>query len=364
MPPEQRGQTYRTTNGWGVRWYENGRRPRKAGFSSKSAALTHYRDDIRPRLRGDSSIDARRTTLADFTTLYLAAHSVGREESTITTLRARMSRPLAAFGDVTLRDLERRVVEIAAWRATTPERSRSGVTAAMRQTIDAAVRWGVMTTNPVRLAGSNRQPKRPEIIPFTRAEIDRLAELGPYAPMLRFAVETGMRPSEWLAVERRDVRGAEGVVLVKRTYVRGKLKAHGKTTASRRRVPLSALALGAIDAAPPRIDTPLVWPSASGLHLDLHNWRARYWIPALDAAGLEKGRRIYDLRHTFATEALAAGLSTFAVARYVGTSVRMLDATYGHLALGSDDAARALLDARADVRATTGPRITLSADPG
>ena len=61
-----------------------------------------------------------------------------------------------------------------------------------------------------------------------------------------------------------------------------------------------------------------------GKHLDLENWRHRDWHPALDAAGIPS-RRIYDLRHTFATHALAAGLSIFEVARFMGTSVSVID---------------------------------------
>jgi integrase len=38
----------------------------------------------------------------------------------------------------------------------------------------------------------------------------------------------------------------------------------------------------------------------------------------------------YALRHTYATMALRAGLPTFTVARRLGTSVAMIDATYGH----------------------------------
>jgi hypothetical protein len=40
------------------------------------------------------------------------------------------------------------------------------------------------------------------------------------------------------------------------------------------------------------------------------------------------------LRHTFATEALAAGVSTFELARVIGTSIAMIDRHYGHLARG------------------------------
>ena len=41
-------------------------------------------------------------------------------------------------------------------------------------------------------------------------------------------------------------------------------------------------------------------------------------------AGIPK-RGPYHLRHTFATEALAAGVSIFELARLMGTSVAMID---------------------------------------
>ena len=51
------------------------------------------------------------------------------------------------------------------------------------------------------------------------------------------------------------------------------------------------------------------------------------------------------MRDSFATWALDAGPSIFELARYMGTSVEMIDRTYGHLAQGAEDAARAKLDA-------------------
>ena len=61
------------------------------------------------------------------------------------------------------------------------------------------------------------------------------------------------------------------------------------------------------------------------------------------AAGVEH-RRIYDMRHTFATWSLAAGMSIFTLARRMGTSVQMIDQTYGHLARDAEDQDRGLLD--------------------
>jgi hypothetical protein len=88
----------------------------------------------------------------------------------------------------------------------------------------------------------------------------------------------------------------------------------------------------------------VLFPAAGGGRIDIDNFRSREWLPALKAAGLPH-RRIYDMRHTFATWSLAAGMSIFTLSRRMGTSVRMIDATYGHLVRDADDQDRGLLDA-------------------
>jgi integrase len=107
-------------------------------------------------------------------------------------------------------------------------------------------------------------------------------------------------------------------------------------------------------------DTPLLFPALRGGYMSLHNWRAREWKPAIRAAGIDPPRRIYDLRHTYATMSLAAGVSLFSLARRMGTSVEMID-PYGHLAPDAEDYERALLDAYdgrpvASVSSVSGPR--------
>jgi integrase len=260
-------------------------------------------------MRGDAVIAAP-VTLTEHVDRYLEAHSVGREMSTIATLRHRLAYAESVFGDVPLPDLERRAAEIAAWAGSLPDGSRYGIVQAFRQALEAAVRWGAIRQNPAKLAGRNPQPKPEEIHPFTQSDVDVLAaELGEYGPLVIFASETGLRPSEWRAIEWRDVDRTAGVVLVERTYAFGKAKAYGKTARSRRRVPLSTRALQALEAIPRRLDTRLIFSSPRGEHIDLHNWRQRDWKPALEAAGIP-ARRPYDLRHSFATWALDAGLSS------------------------------------------------------
>jgi integrase len=249
------------------------------------------------------------------------------------------------FGDKELRELERMAAEVAAWQAKLPARSRYGIVQALRQCLEAAVRWGDLDRNPAKLAGANPPPPPRGVQTFTLEEVDTLAiELGKvYGPMIRFAAATGMRPEEWCALERQDVDRHARVARVVRTHVEGRTKQYGKTSASVREVPLSARALAALQDVPTRLDTRLVFYGPRGRHVNLRNFRRREWHPALDAAGVPK-RRIYDMRSTFASQALAAGVSVFELARIMGTSVRMIERHYGALLQGSGDAIRDKLD--------------------
>jgi len=77
----------------------------------------------------------------------------------------------------------------------------------------------------------------------------------------------------------------------------------------------------------------------------------RRWEPAQNAAGIEPLRDLYDLRHTYVTFALRAGIPVFAVSRFIGSSIAMVDQHYGHLANDSRQHAVSLLDALALERA-------------
>ena len=58
------------------------------------------------------------------------------------------------------------------------------------------------------------------------------------------------------------------------------------------------------------------------------------WHKTLRRAGVPYFR-IYDLRSTFASRALAAGVPVFELAKVMGTSVRMIERHYGTLLDGA-----------------------------
>jgi integrase len=328
---------------WAFRYRVGGRgsqRVQLGGFRSEAdarAALERVLENLRRERRV-----ARRLTLAEFVDEYLRQHEVS--PVTLNKLRFLLRRAVQSFGDYYLDELD--PVEISQWRMTVPPGYRFEATQALRQVLARAVVWGMLDLNPAKQGVENPQRRRTEKRPFESwEELEGIAErLGPrLGAMVLFAAATGMRPGEWVALERRDIDRAALVAYVHRSFSKGRLT-HPKTEASIRAVPLQARALAALEQLPPGGPDDLLFPAERGGYIDLHNFRNRNWKPAQIAVGIEPFRRIYDLRHTFATFALRAGISTFELSRYMGASLTMIDRHYGHLARDGREHAIRLLD--------------------
>jgi integrase len=337
---------------WAYRFRLDGRgsvRPQVGGFATQGEALQALQIALERLHRRNGR--AAQITLGELVAEYLAQHEAAPR--TIAKLRWLLEKATGVFGERRVVDL--RSDEIAAWRARLPEGHRFEATQALRQVLNRAVAWKVIDSNPAKVGVDNPRRQHPEKRPLESwAEIDALAEqLGPgYGPKVVFAAATGLRPAEWIALEQRDLDREALVVYVRRAFAHGRLKAP-KTRRSVRAVPLQAIALEALERLPARADTRLLFPAPRGGYLDLHNFRRRVWKPAQRAAGIEPLRRPYDLRHTFATFALRAGISTFDLSRFMGASLAMIDRHYGHLARDGREHAAALLDSLADALAAS-----------
>jgi integrase len=346
----QQGQVFplARTDRYGTRWayrYRIGgrdsRRVQRGGFESEQAAAEAL-ERVLEQLRREQGL-VESPTLGEFVEAYLAQHD--GEPETTAKLRWLLQKAVCTFGDRRLSEL--RSPAIAAWRMTIPSGHRFEATQALRQVLARAVSWGLLDVNPAKLGVENPQRRYTEKRPFQSwEELYALAgRLGPrYGPMVLFAAATGLRPGEWLALEHRDIDREARVAYVRRTLRNGRIKTP-KTKASLRAVPLQAVALRALEELRrPDPECPLLFPAVRGGHIDLHNFRNRIWKPAQRAAGITPLRRVYDLRHTFATFALRAGISTFDLSRHIGTSLAMIDRDYGHLARDGREHAIRLLD--------------------
>jgi integrase len=210
----------------------------RGGFASEQDARDALERELE-RLRRERRI-TRRLTLSELVETYLDQHDV--QPVTIEKLRYLLSKATAVFGDRKIGELTSQ--EIAAWRMTISAGYRFEATQALRQVLHRAVAWRMIDVNPAKVGVDNPVRRRKEQHPFESwAELEALAAaIGPrYGPMVLFAAATGLRPAEWIALEKRDVDREEHVVYVRRSFTRRELKIP-KTEASTRAVPLQARA--------------------------------------------------------------------------------------------------------------------------
>jgi integrase len=351
----QQGQVFKlkATGGdgeplWAYRYRVAGRgsaRLQVGGFSTRAEAQRTLQNKLARLLPGGRSATL---TLGEWVEEYLDTHQ--GERVTVAKLRWLLGKATAELSDVRLAELSPE--QVCAWRLTVPEGHRFEATQALRQVMNRAVAWKLIDDNPAKRVPNPGRRCR-EQRPFESWEqIGSLAHgLGPrFGPMVVFAAATVLRPSELFALEYGDIDRVAGVVQIRRAYANGRVK-HTKTRLSRRAVALQAIAVEALDQLRLRQDSLLIFPNARGGYLDFRNFNRRHWKPVQKAAGIEPLRDLYDLRHTYATFALRAGVPVFALSRFMGTSIAMIDLHYGHLAVDSHQHAVSLLDALALERA-------------
>src|SRR5262249_53263887 len=200
---------------WAYRYRAGGRdskRVQHGGFASEQDAHDALERELE-RLRRERRI-TRRLTLSELVDTYLKQHDV--QPVTIEKLRYLLSKATAVFGDRFVGELT--AEEIAAWRMTLSPGYRFEATQALRQVLHPAVAWGLIDATPAKGGVDNPVRRRKEQHPFEWwAELEAVAAaIAPrYGPMILFAAATGLRPAEWIALEKRDIDREERVAYVR-----------------------------------------------------------------------------------------------------------------------------------------------------
>jgi integrase len=345
----QDGQVERFGKSWGYRYYDGtGKRPQKSGFKTKGEARQALNEHLR-RLRL-GGLYRPNVSVGEIVDEFFAVYHA--DAVTVTWMRYHARLVTDTFADVRADDLD--ASAIGRWRRNLPNQGSAHQTLGVfRQILGQAVKWGWIERNAAASV-ANPKPRKGEVAFFEAwPNVEAVAlELGTGSDGGAIAIlgaGTGLRPEEMFGLDWPDVDLQRRVLTVRRVFTKGVLKPYGKTEGSRRRVPLRARVCEALDALPgPKRGH--VFHGVTGARLHLNNWRRRDWDAAIEACGLpaagEPGHLTpYCLRHTYAAWSLAAGVNIFTLARRMGTSVQMIERTYGHLAGDADDYERTLLDA-------------------
>jgi hypothetical protein len=104
MPRLTRGSVYPTKNGYGIRWPEDGKRPHRAGFRTKTEARRWFAENVAPRL--DRGAPSAEITFDAFCELFLERHGATVSKRTRDTLAERLRPARRAFGTFMLAELE------------------------------------------------------------------------------------------------------------------------------------------------------------------------------------------------------------------------------------------------------------------
>jgi integrase len=218
-------------------------------------------------------------------------------------------------------------------------RTRQFVHTVLRKALDNAVRWGLVIRNVCAQVTPPRVPKATMqvLTPSQASAFLKAAEGDRLYAMYVLALAVGMRQGELMGLQWPDVDLDAGWLSIAHTLADDGTLGEPKTTKSRRRIELPAIAVEALwshkrqSLAEGIAGSPFVFCDSQGGPLRRQNVQRRSFRSILKAAELPT-IRFHDLRHTAATLMLTDGIHPKVVQEVLGhaTIAITLD-TYSHV---------------------------------
>jgi integrase len=173
-----------------------------------------------------------------------------------------------------------------------------------------------------------------------------------YSPLIRLAIQTGLRLGELLGLRWEDIDFDAGILHVRQQWTRVGELAPPKTRKGVRRVPLSPDLVAYLRkhklASKFSRDSDFVFPSKTGRPLSHRNVQRRAWEPVRKLAQLPDDVTFHDLRHAFASIAASRGVPVTVLSGVMGHSdVGVTQRVYIHL-FGREHAEEAFRKAMAE----------------
>jgi integrase len=145
-----------------------------------------------------------------------------------------------------------------------------------------------------------------ELVYFTKAS-------QPLKDIAQIILDTGLRPEEAFRIRIENLDFGERTIF----------NPFGKTKAARRKVTMTADVSELLKRRTKKANSPFVFSSKGNHERPIGSVRKAH-DAAVEKAGIKEHFRLYDLRHTFATRAVAAGVDLPTLSAILGhTSIQM-----------------------------------------
>ncbi|GHD60302.1 tyrosine-type recombinase/integrase [Jeongeupia chitinilytica] len=268
-------------------------------------------------------------TVEDYLCAWFDQQSLTLKASTLHDYRMTIFNHLIpAFGSMRLSDLKRPVIRNWCNTLTAGNKRIANMLSPLRIALNDAVDDEMIESNPLHDWTYRRKtaPRRvDDVDPLSPSEqASVLANLeGAARNLVQFAFWTGLRTSELIALEWKDIDWIRSVVMInKAKTAHAKEPETPKTRAGAREVKLLPMALQALEAQKVHtLEHPsgLIWlnPYSNQPWKGPNGIRKSIWLPALERAGV-RYRRPYQTRHTYASMMLSAGEAPMWVAAQMG----------------------------------------------
>jgi integrase len=330
---------FKKNGNWYVDFYDGSRRIReKVGTSweeAKQALAVRRAEIVQRRFHILPKSDS--LTFKEFADRYLklvTAHKRGAFNETY-----RVKRIAAYFGKTRLCDLT--PLDGEKFKAERARVAKPGtvnrVLGNLKHMLNKAVEWKLLHENPfakVKLLPIQRYPERiltedEEVKLLTACHRVRARHL---PAIVILALHTGMRKGEILSLQWSQVDLANRMIRID----------VAKTTSSERKIPMNDTVFNLLTAMRLKRKSQIVFPSVRNRGGRFRDPKKAYWA-AVEKAGIPH-IRFHDLRHTFATRLVRAGVDLITIQHLLGHAKITMTARYAHSLADARIAAVKVLD--------------------
>ena len=270
------------------------------------------------------------TTVAEWCARWLTTIDVrpGSEDSYRTHVAKRI---VPTLGGVQVRELASHHIEGAVRKWTCAANTARNGLAVLGICLEAACKVGLIERNPLDHAKKPKEVKK-KIDPFTVAEIRRIIAEGSRLPTYRIFVVmacTGCRSGEAMGLDVKDWDAAARTLHIHKTQRRlGRGTGPPKSSNSTRTIEVPADAIPVIIAEIEGRTSGPLFRNHEG-ERRTHNGLTKPWESLLSRLEITH-RNPHQLRHSWASHAIAAGIPIPDIAAYLGDTPLTIMKTYVH----------------------------------